>query len=129
MERVDLGTCVCCLRIPLHFPTFGTPTLFLTYSCAEYESHDIIAYLRTVNNVPDSYNNGKLCADDSVSRQFSNKFHAFFKKVLLKGNVLGVVSHYFWKKECTPLQTRNRKRRKGKSCNNQLLLISLTSIF
>ena len=39
---------------------FGTPTLFLTFSCAEYESHDIIAYLRTVNNVPDSYNNGKL---------------------------------------------------------------------
>ena len=62
---------------------FGTPTLFLTFSCAEYESHDIIAYLRTVNNVPDSYNNGKLCTEDpvSVSRQFSNKFHAFFKKV------------------------------------------------
>ena len=27
---------------------FGTPTLFLTFSCAEYESHDIITYLRTV---------------------------------------------------------------------------------
>ena len=80
---------------------FSTPTLFLTFSCAEYESHDIIAYIRAVNNVPDSYNNGKLCTEDpvSVSRQFSNKFHAFFKKVLLKGNVLGVVSHYFWKKE------------------------------
>ena len=80
---------------------FGTPTLFLTFSCAEYKSHDIIAYLRTVNNVPDSYNNGKLCTEGpvSVSRQFSNKFHAFFKKVLLKGNVLGVVSHYFWKKD------------------------------
>ena len=36
---------------------FGTPTLFLTFSCAEYEFHDIIANLRTVNNVPDSYNN------------------------------------------------------------------------
>ena len=74
---------------------FGKPTLFLTFSCAEYESHDIIAYLRAVNNVPDSYNNGKLCTEDpvSVSRQFSNKFHAFFKKVLLKGNALGVVSH------------------------------------
>ena len=77
---------------------FGTPTLFLSFSCAEYKSHDIIAYLRAVNNVPDSYN-GKLCTEVSVSRQFSNKFHAFFKKVLLKGNVLGVVSHYFWKKE------------------------------
>ena len=73
-------------------------TLFLTFSCAEYESHDIIAYLRTVNNVPDSYN-GKLCTEVpvSVSRQFSNKFHAFYKKVLLKGNVLGIVSHYFCK--------------------------------
>ena len=80
---------------------FGTPTLFLTFNCAEYESHDIIAYLRTVNNVPGSYNYGKLCTGDpvSVSGQFSNKFHVFFKKVLLKGNVLGVVSHYFWKKE------------------------------
>ena len=74
---------------------FSTPTLFLTFNCAEYESHDIIAYLRTVNNVPDSYNNGKLCTEDpvSVSRQFSNKFHAFFKEVLLKRNVLGIVSH------------------------------------
>ena len=35
----------------------------------------------------------------TVSRQFSNKFHAFFNKLLLKGNVLGIVSHYFWKKE------------------------------
>ena len=80
---------------------FGTPTLFLTFSCAEYESHDIITYLRTVNNVPDSYNTGKLCTEDpvSVSRQFSNKFHAFFKKVLLKGKILGTVDHYFWKKE------------------------------
>ena len=90
---------------------FGTPTLFLTFSCAEYESHDIITYLRTVNNVPDSYNTGKLCTEESslpgntnwvlsedpvsVSRQFSNKFHAFFKKVLLKGKILGTVDHYF----------------------------------
>ena len=80
---------------------FSIPTLFLTFSCAEYESHDIMAYLRTVNNVPDSYNKRKFCTEDpvSVSRQFSNKFHAFFKNVLLKGNVLGVVSHYFWKKK------------------------------
>ena len=81
---------------------FGTPTLFFTFSCAEYESHDIITYLRTVNNVRDSYNTGKLCTEDPVcvSRQyFSNKFHAFFKKVLLKGKILGTVDHYFWKKE------------------------------
>ena len=31
---------------------YGTPTLFLTLSCAEYESPDIIGYLRSVNNVP-----------------------------------------------------------------------------
>ena len=76
---------------------FGTPTLFLTFSCAEYESPDIIAYLVAINNVPDSYNNGKFCTEDlvSVCRQFSNKFHAFFKRVLLKENVPGVVSHYF----------------------------------
>ena len=58
---------------------FGTPTLFLTFSCAEYESHDIITYLRTVNNVPDSYNTGKLCTEDpvSVSRQFPiNSMHS-----------------------------------------------------
>ena len=58
---------------------FGTPTLFLTFSCAEYDSHDIADYLKTVNNVPEGYDVGKLCTEDpiSVSRQFSLKFHAF----------------------------------------------------
>ena len=66
---------------------FGTPTLFLTFSCAEYDSHDIADYLKTVNNVPESYDVGKLCTEDpiSVSRQFSLKFHAFFKKIKSRG--------------------------------------------
>ena len=80
---------------------FGPPTLFLTFSCAEYESADIDSYLRKVNDVPDRYPIGKLCCEDpiSVSRKFSLKFHAFFKTVILKGNVLGHVTHYFFKKE------------------------------
>ena len=80
---------------------FGTPTLFLTFSCAEYDSHDIADYLKTVNNVPEGYDVGKLCTEDpiSVSRQFSLKFHAFFNKIIIKGKVLGAVDHYMWKKE------------------------------
>ena len=35
----------------------------------------------------------------SVSRQFSLKFHAFFRIVLLKGEVHGKVDHFYWKKE------------------------------
>ena len=31
---------------------WGSPTLFLTFSCAEYESPDIENYLRKVNDVP-----------------------------------------------------------------------------
>ena len=80
---------------------WGSPTLFLTFSCAEYESPDITEFLRKVNDVPPSYNIGKLCVEDpvSVSRKFSLKFHAFFRKVLLKGQVLGIVDHFYWKKE------------------------------
>ena len=80
---------------------WGSPTLFLTFSCAEYESPDITEYLRKVNNVPSSYNIGRLCIEDpiSVSRQFSLKFHAFFRKVILNGEVLGKVAHFYWKKE------------------------------
>ena len=79
----------------------GPPTLFLTFSCAEYESADIDRYLRKVNDVSPSYSIGKLCTDDpvSVSRKFSLKFHAFFRTVLLKGAVLGEIEHYYWKKE------------------------------
>ena len=34
---------------------YGSPTLFLTLSCAEYDSADIAQYLREVNNDPQSY--------------------------------------------------------------------------
>ncbi len=73
----------------------------LTFRCAEYESPDIIEYLRRVNNVSSTYNIGKLCAEDpvSVSRKFSLKFHAFFRTVILKGQVRGKVDHFYWKKE------------------------------
>ena len=80
---------------------WASPTLFLTFSCAEYESPDITEFLMKVNNVPPSYNIGKLCVEDpiSVSRKFSLKFHAFFRKVLINGEVLGKVDHFYWKKE------------------------------
>ena len=44
---------------------------------------------------------GKLCAEDplSVSRKFSKKFHDFFEVVIIKGEILGKVNHFFWKKE------------------------------
>ena len=79
----------------------GPPTLFLTFSCAEYEAPDIINYLKTVNDVPGNCNKGKLCTEDpvSVSRQFSQKFHAFFQHILVKGQVLGFIDHFYWKKE------------------------------
>ena len=75
---------------------WGSPTLFLTFSCAEYESPDITEYLRRVNNVSSKYPIGKLCTEDpvSVSRKFSFKFHAFFRKVLVNGEVLGKVDHF-----------------------------------
>ena len=77
---------------------WGSPTLFLTFSCAEYESPDITAFLTKINNVPNSYPIGKLCCDDpiSVSRKFSLKFHCVFHHAIIK--IFGKVSHYFVKK-------------------------------
>ena len=76
----------------------GPPSLFLTFSCAEYDSPDIASYLYKVNDVPHGYPIGKLCAEDplSVSCKFSNDF---FEIVIIKGEVLGKVVQYFWKKE------------------------------
>ena len=73
---------------------YGSPTIFLTLSCSEYSSQDIAEYLRKVNNVPNSYNIGRLCTEDplSVSRQFSYKFKSFFKIVISNFG-------YYWKKE------------------------------
>lgn len=55
---------------------YGSPTLFLTFSCAEYDSSDIESYLRKVNKVPDSYPIAKLCTEHpiSVSQKYSKKF-------------------------------------------------------
>ena len=44
---------------------YRSPTLFLTLSCAEYDSLEISRYLHKVNDVPDSYPIGKLCTEDS----------------------------------------------------------------
>ena len=80
---------------------FGSPTFFLTFSCAEYSSEDIREFLHKVNTVPPSYNTGKLCTEDpvSVSRQFSLKFTEMFNKVLIKGQILGPVREFYYKKE------------------------------
>ena len=80
---------------------WNSPTLFLTLSCAEYESTDITTYLKKINKVSSSYDIGKLCTEDpiSVSRKFSLNFHAFFHTVIMKGAVLGTVDHFYWKKE------------------------------
>ena len=80
---------------------FGPQSLFVTFSCNEYESPDISDYLRNVNDVPENYSIPKLCTEDpiSVSRQFAHKFHAFFQTMIVKGEVLGPVEHFYWKKE------------------------------
>jgi len=72
-------------------------TYSLTFSCAKYEYPDIANFLRSVNNVSSSYDIGKLCTKDlvSVSIKFSKKFHAFFNTVLMKGEILGKVDHFY----------------------------------
>ena len=79
---------------------YGSPTFFLTFSCAEYSSPEIDIYLRKVNKVSDTYPTSKLCTEDpvSMSRKFSQKFRDIFTTVLLNGEVLGKVTHYFRKK-------------------------------
>jgi len=92
LRRSELQCMVC---------EWGSPTFFLTFSYAEYDSQDIATHLHKMNKVPFNYPIGKLCAEDpiSVSRKFSKKFHDFFQTVIIKGQVLGNVMHYFWKKE------------------------------
>ena len=64
----------------------GPLTLFLTFSCAEYDSPDIAAYLHKLNDVTDNYPIGKLCAEDliSVSRKFSKNFMTSLMRSYLK---------------------------------------------
>ena len=80
---------------------WGPQSLFVTFSCNEYESPDISCYLHKVNDVPENYDISKLCNEDpiSVSRQFAHKFHAFFQTMIVKGEALGIVDHFYWKKE------------------------------
>ena len=79
---------------------YGSPTLFMTFSCAEYDSPEIVRYLHKVNEVPPKYPIPKLCTEDpiSVSQKFSQKFDHFFSTIIVKGKVLGKVSHFFWKR-------------------------------
>ena len=88
-------------RCALHDQRIGVATLFLTLSCAEYDSPEISRYLHKVNNVPENYPIGKLCIEDpnSVTRKFDQKFKNFFSTVILNGQVLGKVNHHFVKKE------------------------------
>ena len=74
---------------------------FLMFSCAEYELPDIEMYLRMINDVPASYGMGDfvLKIQYLCLANFSLKFHAFFQRVLVKGEVLGTVDHFYWKKE------------------------------
>ena len=63
---------------------YGSPTLFLTLSCAEYDSLDISTYLRKVNNVSSSYSTGRLCTEDPISvsrRSFTTYSTLSFSKV------------------------------------------------
>ena len=93
---------------------YGSPTLFLTLSCAEYESHEISNYLRKVNSVSDSYPIGKLCTEDLVYvlRKFSQKFHDFSDTVILNGGVLGPVAHYLFltRKSCQEFNSKMLSR-------------------
>ena len=61
---------------------YGSPTLFLTLSCAEYDSADIAQYLRKVNNAPQSYSIARLCTHVQklplASRSSANNYiHTF----------------------------------------------------
>ena len=47
-------------------------------------------YLQNINNVPSTYNIGKLSFEDPIS---------VFKAVLIKGSFLGEIDHFYWKKE------------------------------
>ena len=61
---------------------YGSPTLFLILSCAEYDSADIAQYLSKVNNGPQSYS----ILLDYVLRtlfQYLDNFHTNLKISLI----------------------------------------------
>ena len=75
---------------------YGPPTVFLTLSCAEYDSLEIATYLRNVNNISDSNMIGKLFTEDPILAS-SQKFNDFLQTVILNGKELGtIVAHYFF---------------------------------
>ena len=80
---------------------WGSLALFLTLGCAEYSSPEISRYLLKMNDVPDNYPIGKLCTEDPilVTQKFEQKFRNFFSTIIIKGQALGKISHYFIKKE------------------------------
>ena len=94
-----LEKCAQSINCLLSGKQLGPLTLFLTFSCAEYESADIggsmvfqmIPGVVLVNFVPKTH-------FQSV-RQFSSKFHSLFQCVILEGEVLGKVAHHYWNKE------------------------------
>lgn len=63
---------------------FGPPTLFLTFSCAEYQSAN---YLGQINDV--NYPIGRLYTEYSisVSRWFLLKFHSFLLNSMALGRL------------------------------------------
>ena len=79
---------------------YGPPTVFLTFSCVN-TSRLISMAISEKSTTSDSYPIGKLWCEDpiSVPRKFSKNFHAFFTTVIMKGHVLGTISHYLVKKE------------------------------
>ena len=58
---------------------FGPPTLFLTFSCAEYESTDIATYLKRVNGIPE----GTKCSIGTSHRRPTFSQYTVFLKVPL----------------------------------------------
>ena len=87
---------------------WGSPTLFLTFSCAEYGVRTWLLP-QEGKQCPPNYDIGRLCTEDpiSVSRKFSEKFHAFFRTVICKGRDIGDVEHFTGRRsikpECTSL--------------------------
>ena len=61
---------------------YGPPTLFLTLRVRQSRDSHV-----SQKNGSDSYPIGKLCTEDpvAVSRIFSQKFHNFFRTVILNG--------------------------------------------
>ena len=71
---------------------YGSPTLFLTLSCAEYDSVRIATYLRKFSNWETVHRGSTVCVE-----KFSQKCHDFFDTVILKGKALGDITHHFYK--------------------------------